>query len=53
MKEIIVEVRNDGEIQIETRGFKGKDCITETEFLKKTSGKRNQPYPDPCILARK
>ena len=27
MKEIIVEVKNDAEIQIETRGFKGKDCI--------------------------
>ncbi len=48
MKEIIVEVRNDGEIQIETRGFKGKDCITETEFLKKLLGKETSHTLTPA-----
>jgi hypothetical protein len=39
MKEIIIDVSNDGEVQIETRGFKGKSCIHESEFLKNVLGK--------------
>ena len=39
MKEIIVEIKSDGEVKIETRGFKGKGCITESQFLKKLLGK--------------
>ncbi len=34
MKQIIIDVLDDGEIQIETRGFTGKTCIEETEFIK-------------------
>ena len=34
MKEIIVDISNDGEIKIETKGFEGKSCIIESEFLK-------------------
>ena len=37
--EIRITVSDDGEIQIETVGFKGKSCISETEFLKKVLGK--------------
>ena len=39
MKEIVIDISNDGEIRIETRGFKGKTCITETQFLKDLLGK--------------
>lgn len=39
MKEIILDVSNDGEIQIETRGFKGKSCIKEAAFLENVLGK--------------
>ena len=39
MKEIVMDVSNDGEIQIETKGFKGKSCITEAQFLKDVLGK--------------
>ncbi|MFZ4438043.1 MAG: DUF2997 domain-containing protein [Syntrophales bacterium] len=39
MKEIIIDVQNDGEIEIETRGFTGKSCIIESEFLKNVLGK--------------
>jgi len=38
MKEIIIDVSNDGEIKIETRGFQGKSCIAESNFLKKVLG---------------
>jgi len=39
VKEIIIEVSNDGEIKIETRGFSGKSCIQESQFLKDLLGK--------------
>jgi len=39
MKEIIIDVSNNGDIKIETRGFEGKSCIHESEFLEKVLGK--------------
>jgi len=39
MKEIIVDISNDGEVKIETRGFKGKSCIVESQFIKDLLGK--------------
>ena len=39
MKEIIVDISEDGEIKLETRGFKGKSCIDEAQFLKDLLGK--------------
>ena len=39
MKEIVIDISNDGEVRIETRGFKGKTCITEAQFLKDLLGK--------------
>jgi hypothetical protein len=39
MKEILIEVSDDGEVRIETRGFKGKSCLAESEFLKDLLGK--------------
>lgn len=34
MKQIIVDVLDSGEVKIETRGFQGKECIAESQFLK-------------------
>ncbi|MBW1781265.1 MAG: DUF2997 domain-containing protein [Deltaproteobacteria bacterium] len=48
MKEVIVEIKDDGEIRIETCGFKGKECITETEFLKKVLGKETSRNLTPA-----
>ena len=39
MKQIIVEVSPDGEITIETRGFRGAACLKESRFLKDLLGK--------------
>ncbi len=39
MKEIIVDVGDDGEVKIETKGFKGKSCVAEAEFLKGLLGR--------------
>jgi hypothetical protein len=38
MKEIIVDISEQGEITIETRGFKGKSCLDEAQFLKDLLG---------------
>ena len=43
MKEIIIDVSDDGEIKIETRGFTGKSCIQESQFLKDLLGKEIAP----------
>ena len=39
MKEIIIEVTFDGEIRIETKGFKGNSCVSEARFIKDVLGK--------------
>jgi len=39
MKEIIVDISRQGEVKIETRGFKGKSCVVESQFLKDILGK--------------
>ena len=38
MKEIVIDISNDGEIRIETKGFKGKACLEESQFLKDILG---------------
>jgi hypothetical protein len=38
MKEIIIDISDDGEIQIETRGFKGSSCVAEAQFIKDLLG---------------
>ena len=38
MKEIILDISNEGEIKIETKGFKGKNCLSEAQFLKDLLG---------------
>jgi len=38
MKEIIIDVTDDGEIKIETQGFTGKSCVEETGFIKNLLG---------------
>ena len=48
MKEIILDISNDGEVRIETRGFKGKVCLKESEFLKDLLGKQTFQQLTPC-----
>jgi hypothetical protein len=38
MKQIIIDVLDNGEVKIETKGFTGKACIEETEFIKNILG---------------
>ena len=38
MKEIVIDVSDDGQIQIQTKGFTGKSCIEESRFIKEVLG---------------
>ena len=48
MKEIVIDVSPGGEIQIETRGFKGKSCVSEAQFLKDLLGKETAKTLTPA-----
>ncbi len=48
MKEIIIDISNDGEIKIETRGFSGKSCISESQFIKDLLGKETEKQLTPA-----
>ena len=37
-KEIVIFISDEGEISIETRGFKGKACVEEAKFIKDVLG---------------
>ena len=50
MKEIIIDVDQTGEVRIETRGFKGKSCIQETQFLKDLLGGEVERMPTPAFF---
>ena len=59
MKEIIVDISSAGEIKIETRGFKGKSCVAEAQFLKDLLGKETSQsltpayYEDQKVVVKK
>jgi hypothetical protein len=48
MKEIIIDISTDGEIKIETRGFKGKSCIAESQFIKDLLGNQTEKQLTPA-----
>ena len=39
MKKIIVDVMDNGEVHLETHGFKGPVCLEQSQFLKDLLGK--------------
>jgi len=49
MKEIIVDISDTGEIKIETRGFTGKSCMAESQFLKDMLGKETSRQLTPAV----
>ncbi len=42
MKTIIVEITDEGEIRLETKGFTGKSCVDESQFIKDLIGEEIQ-----------
>ena len=53
MKHIIIDVMDDGEIKIETKGFQGKSCIEESQFLKDLLGEETIRNLVPAFYTRK
>ena len=52
MKQIIIDITNEGEVKIETRGFKGKTCIAESQFLKDVLGEETARQLTPAYYHR-
>ena len=48
MKQIMIDISDQGEVKIETRGFSGKGCIEESEFLKELLGKETYRQLTPA-----
>jgi hypothetical protein len=53
MKEIVIDITDDGEVRIETKGFKGKACIEESQFLKNLLGKETYNRLTPAYYNNK
>lgn len=52
MKEITIDVSDEGEVKIETRGFTGKSCIEESKFLKNLLGAETYRQLTPAYYGR-
>ncbi len=53
MKQIIIDVLDSGEIKIETKGFQGKSCIEDTQFIKDLLGEETARQLVPAFYTRK
>jgi hypothetical protein len=38
-KEIIIDIDDQGEVEVKTQGFKGKGCMRASEFIEQALGK--------------
>ena len=52
MKEIIVDINDEGTVEIETRGFTGKSCIEESQFVKDLLGKEIERQLTPIYYQK-
>jgi hypothetical protein len=52
MKQILIDISDDGEVKIETRGFAGKSCVDESQFLKDLLGKETVRQLTPACYQR-
>ena len=50
MKQIIIDISDDGELRIETRGFTGKSCLEESQFLKDLLGRETAQQLTPAYF---
>ena len=53
MKEIVIDIAEDGEISLETKGFTGKACVEESQFLKDMLGKETFQRLTPAYYGKK
>ena len=48
MKQILVDISDDGEVRIQTQGFVGKACVEEAQFLKDLLGEEIARHLTPA-----
>ena len=48
MREIVIDILKSGEIRIETRGFTGKACLEQSQFLKDLLGRETARQLTPA-----
>jgi len=53
MKEIVIDIAEDGEVSLETKGFTGKACVEESQFLKDMLGKETFQRLTPAYYGKK
>ena len=51
-KQIIVDIDNTGEVRIETTGFTGPVCLSESQFLKDLLGHELSQYLTPMFYQK-
>ena len=52
MKQIIIDIKNDGEVKIETRGYSGSSCVEESQFIKDVLGEETARQLTPAYYQR-
>jgi len=52
VKEIIIDVSEEGEVKIETRGLKGQSCVTEAQYIKDVLGKETARQLTPAYYQK-
>jgi hypothetical protein len=52
VKQIIVDITDEGEVKIETRGYQGKNCLEESQFLKDLLGPETARQLTPAYYQR-
>jgi len=51
-KKTLVQIDEEGHIKLETRGFKGKACTEETQFLKDLLGSETHRQLTPAYFMK-
>ncbi len=51
-KKIIVEIDNNGEVRLETRGYTGPVCLEESQFLKDLLGEETSQQLVPVFYQK-
>lgn len=53
MKQIVIDVMDNGEVKIETEGFSGSSCLEESQFLKDILGTEISRQLSPVYYTQK
>ena len=51
-RQFVIEVSDDGEVRVETRGFEGQACLQESQFLKDLLGHEISRQLTPAYFSR-